>query len=232
MSHKSLQHVLQMLLTADWNGFDMEFTTALFYVFAAILVLAATQVITARNPVHAALFLVLSFFTAAGIWLLLKAEFLAIVLVLVYVGAVMGLFLFVVMMLDINLDKLREGFWSHFPLAASVGVLMVLEMSAVLWHGFLRPDNHVPASAATIGDTKNLGIMIYTHYQLAFEIAAAILLLAIVAAVALTLRRRKDSKYFDPAQAVKVKSTDRVRIVKMKAESGREVASTTDKQES
>ncbi|MBC3878596.1 MULTISPECIES: NADH-quinone oxidoreductase subunit J [unclassified Undibacterium] len=209
----------------------MEFTTALFYVFAAILVLAATQVITARNPVHAALFLVLSFFSAAAIWLLLKAEFLAIVLVLVYVGAVMVLFLFVVMMLDIDIDKLRAGFWGHLPLAATVGVVIVLEMSAVLWRGFLRPDNHVPAAADTIGNTKNLGIEIFTRYTLAFEIAAAILLLAIVAAVALTLRRRKDSKYFDPAKAVKVKSTDRVRIVKMKAESERTLTSSTEKQE-
>jgi NADH-quinone oxidoreductase subunit J len=209
----------------------MEFTTALFYVFAAILVLAATQVITARNPVHAALFLVLSFFSAAAIWLLLKAEFLAIVLVLVYVGAVMVLFLFVVMMLDIDIDKLRAGFWGHLPLAATIGVVIVLEMSAVLWRGFLRPDNHVPAAADTIGNTKNLGIEIFTRYTLAFEIAAAILLLAIVAAVALTLRRRKDTKYFDPAKAVKVKSADRVRIVKMKAESERTLTSSTEKQE-
>ncbi len=199
----------------------MEFITAIFYVFSAILIFAATQVITARNPVHAALFLVLAFFTAAGIWLLLKAEFLAIVLVLVYVGAVMVLFLFVVMMLDINIEKMREGFWNHFPLAATVGVLIVLEMSAVLWRGFLRPDNKVPAAADTIGSTKSLGMAIYTHYPFAFEIAAAILLLAIVAAVALTLRRRKDTKYFDPAKAVKIKSADRIRIVSMKAESDR-----------
>ncbi|MET3118141.1 NADH-quinone oxidoreductase subunit J [Undibacterium sp. GrIS 1.8] len=199
----------------------MEFTTILFYVFAAILVFAAVQVITARSPVHAALFLVLAFFTAAGIWLLLKAEFLAIVLVLVYVGAVMVLFLFVVMMLDINMDKLRQGFWSHFPLAASVGVLIVLEMSAVLWRGFLRPDNRIPASAENIGNTKALGIAIFTEYAFAFEVAAAILLVAIVAAVALTLRRRKDSKYFDPSKAVKVKSKDRIRIVNMVADSER-----------
>lgn len=199
----------------------MEFITAIFYVFSAILILAATQVITARNPVHAALFLVLAFFTAAGIWLLLKAEFLAIVLVLVYVGAVMVLFLFVVMMLDIDIEKMRAGFWNHFPLAASVGVLIVLEMAAVLWRGFLRSDNRVPAAADTIGNTKSLGMAIYTHYSFAFEIAAAILLLAIVAAVALTLRRRKDTKYFDPAKAIKVKSADRIRIVSMKAESDR-----------
>lgn len=199
----------------------MDFVTALFYAFSAILILAATQVITARSPVHAALFLVLSFFSAAGIWLLLKAEFLAIVLVLVYVGAVMVLFLFVVMMLDINLDKLREGFWGRLPLAAIVGVIVALEMSAVLVSGFMRTDNHVAVNAGNIGDTKALGIEIFTNYVFAFEVAAAILLLAIVAAVALTLRRRKDSKYFDPAEAVKVKRNDRVRIVAMKAESDR-----------
>jgi len=208
----------------------MEFTTGLFYVFAAILILAATQVITARNPVHSALFLVLAFFTASGIWMLLKAEFLAIVLVLVYVGAVMVLFLFVVMMLDIDLDKLRAGFWSHFPLALTVGVVVVLEMSAVLWRGFLTIGGHVHGDTGNIGDTKNLGLVIFTHYQLAFEVAAAILLLAIVAAVALTLRRRKDSKYVDPAKAVKVQSKDRVRIVKMKAESDRATIAATEKQ--
>jgi len=199
----------------------MDFVTVLFYVCSAILIIAGTQVITARNPVHAALFLVLAFFNAAGIWLLLKAEFLAIVLVLVYVGAVMVLFLFVVMMLDINMDKLREGFWGRLPLAAIVGVVIALEMSAVLFRGFLRTDNNVPAEASKIGDTKALGIEIFTNYVFAFEVAAAILLLAIVAAVALTLRKRKDSKYFDPAAAVKVKRADRVRIVSMKAESNR-----------
>jgi NADH-quinone oxidoreductase subunit J len=199
----------------------MEFKTALFYAFSAILIFAATRVITDRNPVHAALFLVLSFFSAAGVWLLLKAEFLAIVLVLVYVGAVMVLFLFVVMMLDINLDKLREGFWGYLPLAATVGVVIVLEMAAVLLHGFWALDAQVPAASATIGGTKELGKLIYTQYVYAFEIAAVILLLAIVAAVALTLRRRKDSKYFNPADAVKVKRNDRIRIVSMKAESER-----------
>jgi NADH-quinone oxidoreductase subunit J len=116
----------------------MEFKTALFYVFSAIMIIAATRVITARNPVHAALFLVLAFFNAAGIWMLLKAEFLAIVLVLVYVGAVMVLFLFVVMMLDINIDRMREGFWSYLPMATAIGALIVLEMAAVLWRGFLE----------------------------------------------------------------------------------------------
>ncbi|HEY8606855.1 MAG TPA: NADH-quinone oxidoreductase subunit J [Noviherbaspirillum sp.] len=199
----------------------MEFTTALFYAFSLILVLAAARVITARNPVHAALFLVLSFFSAAAIWLLLRAEFLAIVLVLVYVGAVMVLFLFVVMMLDIDIGKLREGFWSYFPLAAVVGLLIALQMAAVLLHGFWDPAAQAPAAAANIGGTKELGMLIYTEYIYAFEIAAVILLLAIVAAVALTLRRRKDSKYFDPAQAVKVKRNDRIRMVSMKAESDR-----------
>ena len=201
----------------------MEFQTALFYVFAAILVIAAMRVITARNPVHAVLFLVLAFFSAAAIWMLLKAEFLAIVLVLVYVGAVMVLFLFVVMMLDINLDKIREGFWNYFPLAATVGVSIVLEMATVLLRGFWRSDAQNPANGtAHIGGTKELGLLIYTQYIYAFEIAAVILLLAIVSAVVLTLRRRKDTKYFDPADAVKVKRSDRVRLVKMQAEKSRE----------
>ncbi|MGN6390384.1 MAG: NADH-quinone oxidoreductase subunit J [Burkholderiaceae bacterium] len=196
----------------------MEFKTVLFYVFSAILVIAALRVITDRNPVHAALFLVLSFFSAAALWMLLQAEFLAIVLVLVYVGAVMVLFLFVVMMLDINLDKIREGFWGYFPLAATVGVIVVLEMAAVLLRGFWTLDSQAPATAATIGSTKELGKLIYTQYIYAFEIAAVILLVAIVAAVALTMRRRKDSKYFDPAAAVKVRAKDRVRLISMPAE--------------
>ncbi|HEV2612390.1 MAG TPA: NADH-quinone oxidoreductase subunit J [Noviherbaspirillum sp.] len=198
----------------------MEFQTALFYAFSAILLFAATRVITDRNPVHAALFLVLSFFSAAAIWLLLRAEFLAIVLVLVYVGAVMVLFLFVVMMVDINIGKMREGFWGYFPLAATIGVVIVLEMAAVLLHGF-RMDAEAPAHSANIGNTKELGKLIYTEYVYAFEIAAVVLLVAIVAAVALTLRRRKDSKYFDPAAAVKVKRGDRIRMVNMKSESER-----------
>ncbi len=195
----------------------MEFKTVLFYAFSLILVIAATRVITDRNPVHAALFLVLSFFSAAGIWMLLKAEFLAIVLVLVYVGAVMVLFLFVVMMLDINIDKMREGFWAYLPFAAVIGVLIVLEMSAVLLSGF-KLDALVPAVSANLGNTKELGKLIYTQYVYAFEIAAAILLVAIVAAVALTMRKRKDSKYYDPAAAVKIKAKDRMRIVSMKSE--------------
>ncbi|MYN02958.1 NADH-quinone oxidoreductase subunit J [Pseudoduganella sp. DS3] len=196
----------------------MNFTTFLFYAFATILVLASLRVITARNPVHAALFLVLAFFQAAGIWMLLKAEFLSIVLVLVYVGAVMVLFLFVVMMIDIDLDKLRAGFWNYLPVASIVGGVIVLEMAAVIWRAF--PSNGgavVPEAANTIGQTKALGLLIYTEYILAFEIAAVVLLVAIVAAVALTLRKRKDTKHFDPADAVRVKRNDRLKIVKMDA---------------
>ena len=192
----------------------MEFKTALFYAFSAIMILAATRVITARNPVHAALFLVLAFFSAAGIWMLLEAEFLAIVLVLVYVGAVMVLFLFVVMMLDIDTGRLRENFWSYLPIASFVGVIIVLEMAAVLWRSFLSFDQQV-ANTGNIGGTKELGILIFTKYVYGFEIAAAILLVAIIAAVALTLRKRKDTKHFDPADAVRVKRNDRLKIVKI-----------------
>jgi NADH-quinone oxidoreductase subunit J len=202
----------------------MNFTTVLFYVFATIMVVASARVITARNPVTAALFLVLAFFQAGGIWLLLKAEFLAIVLVLVYVGAVMVLFLFVVMMIDIDQTKLREGFWSYLPVASIVGGIIVLEMASVLWRSF-GVDTPVPEAANTIGNTKALGLLIYRDYVYAFEVAAVILLLAIVAAVALTLRKRKDIKYFDPGDAVRVKRNDRLKIVKMDAVK-KEVAST------
>ena len=193
----------------------MDFKTALFYVFSAIMIIAATRVITARNPVHAALFLVLAFFNAAGIWMLLKAEFLAIVLVLVYVGAAMVLFLFVVMMLDINIDRMREGFWGYLPLASGIGALIVLEMAAVLWKGFLSFEQVPMANGTNIGGTKELGLLIYTRYIYAFEIAAVVLLVAIIAAVALTLRKRKDTKHFDAGDAVRVKRNDRLRIVKM-----------------
>jgi NADH-quinone oxidoreductase subunit J len=183
-----------------------------------VLVIAALRVITARNPIHAALYLVLSFFSAASIWMLLRAEFLAIALVLVYVGAVMVLFLFVVMMLDINLDKLREGFWNYFPFAAVVGVVIVLEMALVLVHSFLRPDSTVPVLGVNSSNTRDLGILIFTNYVFAFEVAAAILLLAIVAAVVLTLRKRKDTKGQNPHQQIRVRRADRVRIVAMAAE--------------
>lgn len=197
----------------------MNATTLLFYAFAALLVFAALRVVTDRNPVHAALYLILSFFSASAIWMLLKAEFLAIVLVLVYVGAVMVLFLFVVMMLDIDMAKLRAGIWGHLPFAVTIGGVIALEMAAVLVNAFIgQPE---PTMAGNIGDTKALGKLIYTHYLYPFEIASIILLAAMVAAVALTLRRRKDRKYFDPGLAVKTRRSDRVRIVSMAPESNR-----------
>ncbi len=197
----------------------MDINTALFYVFSAVLLFAAFRVITARSPVSAALFLVLAFFNAACVWMLLRAEFLAIVLVLVYVGAVMVLFLFVVMMLDVGAEALREGFWTHFPAAALVGVVIALEMAAVLIPGFRLSDAPVAdAAALKLGNTKLLGIEVYTRYLYPLQIAAVLLLVAIIAAIALTLRRRKDSKYQDPSQQVRVRAADRVRIVKLKPE--------------
>lgn len=187
--------------------------------FAAVLLFAAFRVITARNPVHAALYLVLAFFQAAAIWILLKAEFLAIALVLVYVGAVMVLFLFVVMMLDVNLDGVRQGFWKHFPLAGFIGALIALEMSYVLMGGFRDPPKVASAGGqigAQISNTKELGIVLYSQYLYPLEVAAVILLVAIIAAIALTLRRRKDSRSQNPAEQVRVKSADRVSLVKMK----------------
>lgn len=200
----------------------MDAKTGLFYVFATVLLFAAFRVITARNPVHAALFLVLAFFQAAAVWILLNAEFLAITLVLVYVGAVMVLFLFVVMMLDINLDSVRKGFWSHFPLAGTVGAIIALEMSYVLMGGFRDPPQGASASvpgglAAQVSNTKELGKLLYSQYIYPLEIAAVILLVAIIAAIALTLRERKDSKRTNPADQVRVKARDRVRLVKMKS---------------
>ena len=214
----------------------MDIRTGLFYLFAAVLLFAAFRVITARNPVYAALYLVLAFFQAAAIWILLKAEFLAISLVLVYVGAVMVLFLFVVMMLDINVDSMRAGFWKHFPLAATIGAIIALEMAAVLMGGFRIAEEPRAAavvaqgatstamqgatSAATQGvaqysNTKELGKLLYSQYLYPLEIAAVILLVAIIAAIALTLRQRKDSKALDPALQVRVKARDRMEIVKL-----------------
>jgi NADH-quinone oxidoreductase subunit J len=198
----------------------MIFQDIVFYFLAAILLLAGLRVITARNPVHAALYLVLAFFTAAGIWLLLEAEFLAIALVLVYVGAVMVLFLFVVMMLDINLDRLREGFWRYLPVAGLMGVMMAAEMVMILGvknFGLGRVAPPAP-HAADYSNTAELGRLLYTDYLLPFELAAVVLLVAIVSAIALTLRERKDSKFIDPAEQVKVKRNDRLRIIKMDAE--------------
>ncbi len=195
--------------------------TVVFYVFAAILLLSALRVITARNPVHAALALVLAFFTAAGIWLLLRAEFLAITLVLVYVGAVMVLFLFVVMMLDVNLERLREGFWKNLPMAVVVGGIMALEMVAMLATRHFGASTSTRIVPAGYSNTRELGRVLYTQYVYAFEIAAVILLVAIIAAIALTLRRRKDTKSQDPARQMAARRAERVRLVQMPAEKER-----------
>jgi NADH-quinone oxidoreductase subunit J len=198
----------------------MDVKTGLFYLFSIVLLLAAFRVITARNPVHAVLFLVLAFFQASMIWMLLEAEFLAITLVLVYVGAVMVLFLFVVMMLDVKIERMREGFWKHFPLAAVVGVLIIFEMSAVLMGGFTVSDHpkvlgSVAQSGVEISNTRELGLLMYRHYIYPLEVAAALLLVAMIAAIALTLRHRKDVKTIDPSLQVHVKSKDRLVVVKM-----------------
>jgi len=198
----------------------MDIKLLLFYLFGLVAVYAGLRVVTARNPVHAALHLVLAFFTTAAIWMLLKAEFLAIALVLVYVGAVMVLFIFVVMMVDIDIDKLREGFWTHLPLAAGIGIVIVLEMAFVLLKTFIIPEsaaNALPIPAGS-SNTRELGKLIFTDYVYAFEVAAAVLLVAIIAAVALTMRTRKDTKGQDPNKQVLVKRGDRVRMVKMVSE--------------
>jgi NADH-quinone oxidoreductase subunit J len=198
----------------------VSFKVAVFYVFAAILLLAALRVITARNPVHATLSLVLAFATAAGLWMLLEAEFLAIALVLVYIGAVMVLFLFVVMMLDINIDRLREGYWDYLVPGLAVALIMVAEMAVVLTgrrFGLLEMPTPAPRPAG-YSNTEELGTVLYTYYVYPFEIAAVILLVAIVAAIALTLRRRPDSKYQHPGKQVVVRKQDRIRIVRMPAE--------------
>jgi len=199
--------------------FGLHFQDIVFYTLAIILLIAALRVITTRNPVYAALYLVLAFFTAAGIWLLLQAEFLAIALVLVYVGAVMVLFLFVVMMLDINLDKLREGFWKALPVALPVGGLMAVEMVMIVGVRNFGADKVIAPAAkpADYSNTAELGRVLYTDYLLAFELASVVLLVAIVAAIALTLRERRESKSMDPAKQVMVKKADRLRIVKMDA---------------
>lgn len=198
----------------------MSATTGLFYVFSVILLFSAFRVITARNPVHAVLFLVLTFFQAAMVWMLLKAEFLSLTLVLVYVGAVMVLFLFVVMMLDVNLEVARVNFWKHFPLAAVVGLIIVFEMAAVLMGAFNVID--APQALAVLGEpqvavsnTKELGMLLYTEYLYPLEVATAILLVAMIAAIALTLRQRKDSKHMDPSRQVRVKAADRMTVLKM-----------------
>ena len=197
----------------------MDIKTAFFYLFALLLVFAAVRVVTARNPVHAVLYLMLAFSQAAAVWLLLKAEFLAITLVLVYLGAVMVLFLFVVMMLDIKIDRLRQSLWKHMPLAALLGTVVVLEMAAVLLAGFRISE--APQVAQPIGvpvevsNTKELGKLLYTQYVYPVQVAAVILLVAMIAAIALTLRQRKDSKFVDAAQQVRVRATDRLQVVQV-----------------
>jgi NADH-quinone oxidoreductase subunit J len=195
----------------------IEFKDFVFYVLSFVLISSGLSVITSRNPVTAALSLVLAFFNAAGIWLLLQAEFLAIALVLVYVGAVMVLFLFVVMMLDINLDKLREGFWDYLPMAGFIGLLMMVEMVMVFK---TKPFNLAPITEpiSNTSNTEMIGNTLYSNYVLPFELASVVLLIAIVSAIALTLRDRKDSKKTNPADQVAVKRQDRVRIVRMKSE--------------
>ena len=196
----------------------MNFQTALFWFFSAILVFAALRVVTSRNPVHAVLWLVLAFFTAAAHWLMLRAEFLAIVLVLVYVGAVMVLFLFVVMMLDINFDSLRKQFRSYIPVGATVGVLVSIEMALTLIGARMGLPAGGAEPAAGTSNTKALGARVYTEYVYPFEIAAVILLVAIIAAIALTHRKRRETKYQNPSDQVNVRPRDRLRILNIPSE--------------
>ena len=198
----------------------MDVKTGFFYLFSVVLLFAAFRVITARNPVHAVLYLMLTFSQASAIWLILKAEFLAITLVLVYLGAVMVLFLFVVMMLDINIDSMRKSFWKHFPLAATLGAVVVLEMAAVLLSGFRISE--APRAAATWGqaalevsNSQELGKLLYTQYIYPVQVAAVILLVAMIAAIALTLRARKDTKTIDPSAQVRVRAADRLVVVQV-----------------
>ena len=198
----------------------MSFSVILFYIFAAILLFAAVNVVTAKNPVHAALFLVLAFFTSAFLWMLMQAEFLAIVLVLVYVGAVMVLFLFVIMMLNVDMEAMRKGFWKHLPVAITVGVLIALELVLILVNQKTNLAEFAPLSpvAADYSNVRDLGLQIYTTYLLPFELASVLLLLGIVAAIALTQRKRKNTHHINPADQIKVRRQDRVKVVKVEAE--------------
>lgn len=198
----------------------MDYQTGFFYFFSAVLLFAALRVVTARNPVHAVLYLMLAFSQAAAIWLILKAEFLGLTLVLVYLGAVMVLFLFVVMMLDIRIDAVRKGFWQHVPLALALGGLVAGELAAILWTGFnnLTPLAGIAvAGAAAKSNTHALGVLLYTEYLYPIQAAAVILLVAMVAAIALTLRHRKDSKAINPSLQVHVRAKDRLVVVSMPA---------------
>lgn len=195
----------------------MDTLSLLFYAFAFVLVYAGFRVITAKNPVTAALHLVLAFFSASCVWMLLQAEFLSITLVLVYVGAVMVLFLFVVMMLDINIDAMRRGFWSHFPLAAVIGAVVAGELIAVMWAGFPSIATNAPTVAADVSNTRELGKLLYSAYLYPIQVAGFILLVAMLAAIALTLRQRKDSKFINPGDQVHVRASDRLVVVPMAA---------------
>lgn len=197
----------------------MDVKTGFFYVFALVMLFSAFRVITARNPVHAVLYLMLTFSQAAGIWLLLKAEFLGIALVLVYLGAVMVLFLFVVMMLDINIDRLRQGFWKHLPVAALVAVLIALQLALVLFQGRWQQMREAGPGIATVNNIEALGQLTFSKYVYPLQVAGAILLVAIIAAIALTLRARKDSKHQAVGDQVRVKRAERVRLVSMAAAS-------------
>jgi NADH-quinone oxidoreductase subunit J len=202
----------------------MSIVEILFYAFSAVLVVAAVGVITARNPVHCALFLVWAFFNSAVIWLLLEAEFLAIVLMLVYVGAVMVLFLFVVMMLDVNVAKMREGFTRYAPLGILIAALVVVEIGSVVWVkslGGATPEAAASVAVEGYSNTRALGELLYTKYLYPFELAAVLLLVAIVAAIALTMRHRAGMKAQDIAGQVAVRAKDRIRVIKMPAETER-----------
>ncbi len=194
----------------------MDYQTGFFYFFSAVLLFSALRVITARNPVHAVLFLMLAFSQAAGIWLILKAEFLGLTLVLVYLGAVMVLFLFVVMMLDVRIDSVRKGFWSHVPLALVLGGLVAAELTAIVWTGYANLSVPV-ATSSTGSNTHDLGVLLYTEYLYPIQAAAVILLVAMIAAIALTLRPRKDSKAINPSLQVHVRASDRLVMVSMPA---------------
>ncbi|MFC7434129.1 NADH-quinone oxidoreductase subunit J [Hydrogenophaga bisanensis] len=193
----------------------MDYQTGFFYLFAAVLLFAAFRVITSRNPVHAVLYLMLAFSQAAALWLILKAEFLGLTLVLVYLGAVMVLFLFVVMMLDIRIEGDRWTFWQHFPLAAVIGAVVAAEIAAVMWVGFPSLASSAPAVSSDVSNTKALGILLYTEYLYPIQVAAVILLVAMITAIALTLRQRKDSKAINPGDQVRVRAADRLVVVPM-----------------
>ena len=196
----------------------MDFQTFVFYFLSAILIVASLRVITARNPVHAALHLILAFFTCGGIWSLLQAEFLAIAIILVYVGAVMVLFLFVVMMLDINIDRVREGFWNYLPLGALLGILMVIEMGMVLGSKYLQVPAADVMTAGGVSNTKSIGALMFSDYVYPFELASIVLLVGMIAAIVLTYRGPKKTKYTNPSQQVFVKAKDRVRVLQMPVE--------------